>query len=79
MAAYGQRYAAGKRRAAKKMTRDQKQKLYEARRKIAIQDGAAHNFSLCKRCAYYYELRCTFDGSSEPAMTECREFVRRPG
>jgi len=78
MATYKQYYEAGKRRAAKKMTREQKQKLNAARRQIYKQDALPHNFSLCRQCAYYLQGACSFDGTANPAKSECKNFVRKP-
>ena len=78
MATYKQYYDAGRRRAAKNMTSEQRRKLNEARRQIAIQDGLPHNYSLCRKCAYYFKQSCSFDGTPNPAKAECKDFVRKP-
>ena len=77
MATYSQHYRAGKRKAAKKMTTEQKKKLNAARRQIAIQDGTAR-YGLCRKCAYCVMHQCSFDGSENPAKEHCENFVKRP-
>ena len=30
---------------------------------------------LCLNCGYYYQATCTFDGTKNPAKSECENFV----
>lgn len=78
MATYKQYYEAGKRRAAKKMTPEQRRKLNEARRQIYKQDALPHNFCLCRKCAYLVMGICSFDGTENPAKEKCENFARKP-
>lgn len=78
MATYGQHYRRGRRQAAKKMTREEKRKLDEARRQIYKQDALPHNFSLCRSCAYYFQGTCSFDGTVNPAKSECKDYEKKP-
>ena len=74
---YNQFYNAGKRRAAKNMSRKERKKLNAARRQIAIQDGTAR-YGLCRICAYHVMQQCSFDGTENPAKEHCENFVRKP-
>lgn len=78
MATYGDHYRRGRRQAAKKMTREQRQKLQEARRQIYKQDALPHNFCLCRSCARCFQGTCTFDGTENPAKQQCENYARRP-
>lgn len=71
MATYNQYYRAGKRRAAQKMTSEQRRKLRYARRQIAKQDNLPHNYSPCRGCAYYFKGTCSYDGTVNPEKSKC--------
>ena len=74
---YNQYYKAAKRRAAKKMSPEERRKLNEARKMLLKQEGRLFEQSLCRTCAYDYQHTCTLDGTENPAKTVCKDYMNK--